>query len=534
MPNTLSLANSSYVARIMSNPGTVFWSLQGHGTPGHRTPSLRTRLMYQSRTVKHRAIRWKNPLHLEEMAGQDPKFQKEAADQNFDYMFKLLIIGNSSVGKTSFLFRYADDSFTSAFVSTVGIDFKVKTVFRHDKRVKLQIWVSIAPPNSSDFNSRRNLTEIASLQDTAGQERYRTITTAYYRGAMGFILMYDITNEESFNSVQDWVTQIKTYSCDNAQVILVGNKCDMEDERVITTERGKQLADQLGVQFFETSAKENINIKVNPEPNGCSQQTPRKFEKCVTVWKLDTRSKLELTKSRQLNPSFTSNSQTVFEQLVDIICDKMSESLDNDPTLIAGGMGQAKGQRLTDQPTNPTDDNSSIIKVTRNAKIGQRPDPRPVKITLIPSRMCDGFCKVLLATPKTNITFHFVAVALTINRQTEANLLKPENRTFQKLSRRLNLAATMGSGTILPNTFGSSCILNNVARTNKGEENSTSKEGGEETCPSALQGVYFKLNDTLCNILCVENKTYTNNSELTSFDKSFNRKSFHNITMEIN
>ncbi|XP_018313322.1 ras-related protein Rab-3 [Mycetomoellerius zeteki] len=199
------------------------------------------------------------------MARQDGR---DAADQNFDYMFKLLIIGNSSVGKTSFLFRYADDSFTSAFVSTVGIDFKVKTVFRHDKRVKLQIW------------------------DTAGQERYRTITTAYYRGAMGFILMYDITNEESFNSVQDWVTQIKNYSWDNAQVILVGNKCDMEEEN------------------FETSAKENINVKA------------------------------------------------VFEQLVDIICDKMSESLDNDPTLMgAGGMGQNKGQRLTDQPTNPANAN---------------------------------------------------------------------------------------------------------------------------------------------------------------------------------
>ena len=78
------------------------------------------------------------------MAAQnDSKWQKDAADQNFDYMFKLLIIGNSSVGKTSFLFRYADDSFTSAFVSTVGIDFKVKTVFRQDKRVKLQIWVNI-------------------------------------------------------------------------------------------------------------------------------------------------------------------------------------------------------------------------------------------------------------------------------------------------------------------------------------------------------------------------------------------------------
>lgn len=79
---------------------------------------------------------------------------------------------------------------------------------------------------------------------------------------MGFILMYDITNEESFNSVQDWVTQIKTYSWDNAQVILVGNKCDMEEERVISSERGRQLAEQLGVRFFETSAKENINVKV--------------------------------------------------------------------------------------------------------------------------------------------------------------------------------------------------------------------------------------------------------------------------------
>ncbi|XP_070562474.1 ras-related protein Rab-3 isoform X1 [Ptychodera flava] len=208
-------------------------------------------------------------------AAVDNKWQKDAADQNFDYMFKLLIIGNSSVGKTSFLFRYADDSFTSAFVSTVGIDFKVKTVFRNDKRVKLQIW------------------------DTAGQERYRTITTAYYRGAMGFILMYDVTNEESFQAVQDWSTQIKTYSWDNAQVILVGNKCDMEDERVVATERGKQLADQLGLEFFETSAKENINVK-----------------------------------------------QT-FERLVDIICDKMSESLDSDPTIVSNSQ---KGTRLTQEP----------------------------------------------------------------------------------------------------------------------------------------------------------------------------------------
>ncbi|XP_013381633.1 ras-related protein Rab-3 isoform X2 [Lingula anatina] len=208
-------------------------------------------------------------------SANDSKWQKDAADQNFDYMFKLLIIGNSSVGKTSFLFRYADDSFTSAFVSTVGIDFKVKTVFRQDKRVKLQIW------------------------DTAGQERYRTITTAYYRGAMGFILMYDVTNEESFNAVQDWCTQIKTHAWPNTSVILVGNKCDLEDQRNVTTKHGQKLADQLGLEFFETSAKENINVKA------------------------------------------------VFERLVDIICEKMSESLDSDPTIVSNQRG---GTRLTETP----------------------------------------------------------------------------------------------------------------------------------------------------------------------------------------
>ncbi|XP_062310389.1 RAB3D, member RAS oncogene family, b [Osmerus eperlanus] len=199
---------------------------------------------------------------------------KDAADQNFDYMFKLLIIGNSSVGKTSFLFRYADDSFTSAFVSTVGIDFKVKTIFRNDKRIKLQIW------------------------DTAGQERYRTITTAYYRGAMGFLLMYDITNQDSFNAVQDWATQIKTYSWDNAQVIMVGNKCDLEDDRIVPTEDSHRLAEDLGFQFFEASAKDNMNVK------------------------------------------------QVFERLVDVICDKMNESMAGDASL----MSNHRASDLQDTP----------------------------------------------------------------------------------------------------------------------------------------------------------------------------------------
>lgn len=152
-------------------------------------------------------------------------------DNDFDYMFKLLIIGNSSVGKTSVLFRYADEQFSSAFVSTVGIDFKVKTIDRNNQRIKLQIW------------------------DTAGQERYRTITTAYYRGALGFLLMYDITNEDSFQAVADWSTQIKTWGWESAQIILVGNKSDMERDRVVSKERGMELAEALGYDFFEVSAK---------------------------------------------------------------------------------------------------------------------------------------------------------------------------------------------------------------------------------------------------------------------------------------
>ncbi|RLW05795.1 hypothetical protein DV515_00004740 [Chloebia gouldiae] len=144
------------------------------------------------------------------------------------------------------------------------------------------------------------------LQDTAGQERYRTITTAYYRGAMGFVLMYDITSEDSFNAVQDWATQIKTYSWDNAQVILVGNKCDMEDDRIVPMEKGKHLADQLGFDYFEASAKENINVR------------------------------------------------QVFERLVDIICEKMSESIESDNSRGTSG----RSMRLTDNPS-PSQQNCS-------------------------------------------------------------------------------------------------------------------------------------------------------------------------------
>ncbi|KAI3369134.1 hypothetical protein L3Q82_026100 [Scortum barcoo] len=240
--------------------------------------------------------------YIQEMAKADQRFgQRDGSDQNFDYMFKLLIIGNSSVGKTSFLFRYADDSFSNSFVSTVGIDFKVKTVYRNDKRIKLQIW------------------------DTAGQERYRTITTAYYRGAMGFILMYDITNEESFNAVQDWATQIKTYSWDNAQVIMVGNKCDMDEERVVPPEKGKHLADQLGETNFSSALRSAllgaVSLPIQARPR-------RTFEY------------YEASAKENINV------RQVFERLVDIICVKMSERVDVEAPAAPG----TKTTRLTDKP----------------------------------------------------------------------------------------------------------------------------------------------------------------------------------------
>jgi Ras-related protein Rab-8A len=155
----------------------------------------------------------------------------------YDYLFKLLLIGDSGVGKTSVLFRFSDDAFNSTFISTIGIDFKIRTIELGDKKIKLQIW------------------------DTAGQERFRTITTAYYRGAMGILLVYDITNEKSFENIKTWIKNIEQHASADVEKMILGNKCDMEDKRKISTEQGKQLADEYGVKFMETSAMNRTNVE---------------------------------------------------------------------------------------------------------------------------------------------------------------------------------------------------------------------------------------------------------------------------------
>lgn len=157
--------------------------------------------------------------------------------RNYDYLFKLLLIGDSGVGKTSILFKFSEDTFSPAFISTIGIDFKIRTIEVDGRKIKLQVW------------------------DTAGQERFKTITTAYYRGAMGIMLVYDVSNLKSFENISNWIRNIEMHATQDVELMILGNKCDIADKRQITREKGEQLALQHSIKFLETSAKANINIE---------------------------------------------------------------------------------------------------------------------------------------------------------------------------------------------------------------------------------------------------------------------------------
>ena len=159
------------------------------------------------------------------------------AKKTYDLLFKLLLIGDSGVGKTCILFRFSDDAFNNTFISTIGIDFKIKTIELRGKKIKLQIW------------------------DTAGQERFHTITTSYYRGAMGIMLVYDITNAKSFDNIAKWLRNIQEHANEDVEKMILGNKCDMNDRRQVSKERGEELAIEYGIKFMETSAKASINVE---------------------------------------------------------------------------------------------------------------------------------------------------------------------------------------------------------------------------------------------------------------------------------
>ena len=170
-------------------------------------------------------------------------------NQYSETSYKILLLGDSSVGKTCFLKRYIDNTFQDAYLSTIGFDFKFKYVkLKSGKQVKIQLW------------------------DTAGQERFRTIAKNYYKGAHGIVLIYDITSKKTYDNIRKWLNQIKDEASHLISIMLVGNKIDCVEKREVTTEEGQSLANSNNLPFYEASAKDSINV------NECFQDLIEKID----------------------------------------------------------------------------------------------------------------------------------------------------------------------------------------------------------------------------------------------------------------
>jgi small GTP-binding protein len=155
-----------------------------------------------------------------------------------EFLYKILLLGDTQVGKSSFLMRYIDNTFQESYLSTVGLDFKVKNVQLDDGNTyRVQIW------------------------DTAGQDRFHAITRNYFKNAHGIILIYDVTLIESFHNVKNWIKQIKEEVTDKVSIILAGNKIDMEEKRKVSKEEGEKMAADYGLKFYECSAKTGENVE---------------------------------------------------------------------------------------------------------------------------------------------------------------------------------------------------------------------------------------------------------------------------------
>lgn len=151
--------------------------------------------------------------------------------------FKLVFLGEQSVGKTSLITRFMYDSFDNTYQATIGIDFLSKTMYLEDRTVRLQLW------------------------DTAGQERFRSLIPSYIRDSTVAVVVYDITNYNSFQQTSKWIDDVRTERGNDVIIMLVGNKTDLSDKRQITTEEGERKAKELNVMFIETSAKAGYNVK---------------------------------------------------------------------------------------------------------------------------------------------------------------------------------------------------------------------------------------------------------------------------------
>ena len=164
-------------------------------------------------------------------------YDEEEAEDDYN-LYKILVLGDTSVGKSCLLLRFCDNSFQEAHLTTIGLDFRLKTINLSDNRkVKIQIW------------------------DTAGEDRFRSITRNYYKGAKGILLIFDVTDKDTFEHVRDWIERIHEESPEGITICLVGNKIDRNEERVISNEEGKKIAEEFNISYFETSAKSNIGVE---------------------------------------------------------------------------------------------------------------------------------------------------------------------------------------------------------------------------------------------------------------------------------
>ncbi|KAI1898081.1 hypothetical protein AGOR_G00068670 [Albula goreensis] len=186
--------------------------------------------------------------------------------------FKLVFLGEQSVGKTSLITRFMYDSFDNTYQATIGIDFLSKTMYLEDRTIRLQLWDtagqerfrSLIPSYIRDSAAAVVVYDIASrlqLWDTAGQERFRSLIPSYIRDSTIAVVVYDITNLNSFQQTSKWIDDVRTERGSDVIIMLVGNKTDLADKRQITTEEGEQRAKELNVMFIETSAKTGYNVK---------------------------------------------------------------------------------------------------------------------------------------------------------------------------------------------------------------------------------------------------------------------------------
>lgn len=157
-------------------------------------------------------------------------------NKQYESLYKIVLVGDFDVGKQEIIKRFVDNTYQGKYVTTVAVDLTVKLIELDGKKIKLQLW------------------------DTVGNERYRSLTTAYFRGAQGVMVVYDITKERSFNSLTDWYRQIEEYASPEVVTMVLGNRCDQELQREVAKERGQQVASQFGVKFYEVSPKTGQNV----------------------------------------------------------------------------------------------------------------------------------------------------------------------------------------------------------------------------------------------------------------------------------